>query len=57
MAVAKVTDPLACYDQNHQQADEIFQVLLREGEPQLTTNTVVIEAHALILSTLGIGPG
>jgi len=48
---------LARNDQYHQQAAEILQVLLRERVPQFTTNTVVIEAHALILSTLGIGPG
>lgn len=48
---------LARNDQYHQQAAEIFQGLLRERAPQFTTNTVVIEAHALILSTLGIGPG
>ena len=48
---------LARNDQYHQQAAEIFQLLLRERAPQFTTNTVVIEAHALILSALGIGPG
>jgi predicted nucleic acid-binding protein len=48
---------LARNDQYHPQAAEIFQLLLRERAPQFTTNTVVIEAHALILSTLGIGPG
>jgi predicted nucleic acid-binding protein len=48
---------LARNDQYHQQAAEVLLVLLREQAPQVTTNTVVIEAHALILSTLGIGPG
>jgi predicted nucleic acid-binding protein len=48
---------LARNDQYHRQAAEIFQVLLRERVPQFTTNIVVIEAHGLILSTLGVGPG
>lgn len=47
---------LARNDQYHQQAAEILQALLREQAAQVTTNAVVIEAHALILSTLGIGP-
>ena len=48
---------LARNDQYHQQAAETFQLLLRERALQFTTNTVVIETHALIVSTLGIGPG
>ncbi len=48
---------LARNDQYHQQAADILQLLLQERVPQFTTNTVMIEAHALILSTLGIGPG
>jgi len=48
---------LARNDQYHRQAGEIFRRLLRERVPQFTTNIVVIEAHALILSTLGAGTG
>lgn len=48
---------LARNDQYHEQASEILQVILGERSPQFSTNTVLIEAHALILSTLGIGAG
>lgn len=48
---------LAGNDQYHGHAAETFQVILRERAPQFTTNTVIIEAHALILSTLGIKAG
>lgn len=48
---------LARNDQHHEQAMKTFRVILGERAPQFTTNTVVIEAHALILSTLGIRAG
>src|SRR5438270_8158863 len=48
---------LARNDQHHERAAETFRVILGERAPQFTTNTVIIEAHALILSTLGIRAG
>jgi predicted nucleic acid-binding protein len=44
-------------DEYHTRAIEILQLLARQRAQQFTTSAVVIEAHALILSTLGIGPG
>jgi uncharacterized protein len=44
-------------DAYHTKAVEILRLLVQQRAQQFTTNTVVIEAHALILSTLGIGPG
>jgi predicted nucleic acid-binding protein len=44
-------------DEYHTTAIETLRLLARQRAQQFTTNVVVIEAHALILSTLGIGPG
>jgi uncharacterized protein len=41
-------------DDHHQEAATIFERLIDGRYRFFTTNTVVIEAHALILSTMGI---
>lgn len=41
-------------DEHHTQAIEIVNHLAEERYRQFTTNVLLIEAHALILSTLGI---
>jgi predicted nucleic acid-binding protein len=45
------------HDQHHDNAVDILQSLAREQTLQLTTNVILIEAHALILSRLGIQHG
>lgn len=42
-------------DANHTASVEILQALLRGRYRQFTTNYMLVEAHALILSTLGSG--
>ena len=43
-------------DEHHARAQAILRRLARERYRQYTTNAMLVEAHALILSTLGIGP-
>lgn len=56
-------DSLACLalldrdDEHHEEAIAILRSLAAQRYRQLTTNVLVIEAHALILSTLGIEVG
>ncbi|MBM3238180.1 type II toxin-antitoxin system VapC family toxin [Candidatus Poribacteria bacterium] len=40
-------------DSNHAKAVKLLEKIEREGYPTITTNFVVAEAHALILSNLG----
>lgn len=44
-------------DQHHDDAVAILRSLARQQTVQLTTNVILIEAHALILSRLGIQRG
>ena len=44
-------------DQHHAQATAILPQLIRAGYRQYTTNILVIEAHALFLSRVGITAG
>lgn len=44
-------------DQHHDEAADILRALAREQTLQFTTNVILIEAHALILSRLGIPQG
>jgi predicted nucleic acid-binding protein len=44
-------------DQHHEEATTILRALAKQWYRQFTTNVLVIEAHALILSTLGIADG
>jgi len=43
-------------DEHHTHAQAILRQLVRERYRQYTTNAMLVEAHALILSNLGIGP-
>jgi predicted nucleic acid-binding protein len=44
-------------DQHHVEATAILPQLIRAGYRQYTTNVLVIEAHALFLSRVGIAAG
>jgi predicted nucleic acid-binding protein len=44
-------------DQQHDEAVHILRSLAREQALQCTTNVILIEAHALVLSRLGIQQG
>ena len=41
-------------DQHHEEAVQVLRSLARERTLQFTTNVILIEAHALVLSRLGI---
>src|SRR3990170_4354417 len=43
-------------DEHHAEAQEIVTKLARARYRQYTTNVLLIESHALLLSTLGITP-
>ncbi|HZU12658.1 MAG TPA: PIN domain-containing protein [Chloroflexota bacterium] len=44
-------------DQHHDEAVRVLRALAREQTLQFTTNVILIEAHALVLSRLGIQHG
>lgn len=44
-------------DQHHDEAIHVLRALARQQTLQLTTNVILIEAHALVLSRLGIQQG